>query len=386
MERDGGGKEELTPGEKSGDQVARELEERHDRARASYYRHILRGEDEAMLRRVQKIPDSWDGVTLTGRNGPLRITPEQKKRLTDIKKLKAWELKFESLNIAFLLTLEKAVYGVIAWKETGREELDEARDAAQTLILEIGGNISNFKHLLLSLAKRAISDLYYLILAHGKFSRRTGGGFEDQFGDFCRAAVERFTAYGKSLEHLEVFRKYRDRIGPFFTGSSNKQGWRINEAAVKMFLDGSTEENRSFMHALQAVVASAYRFNRQLKSDYDFLVYYNNEHDGRLFRLNFVVDSLSRKLDEKKISSRAYELFSEIRDSFIAQKKHFESRGIAGFGPGAFNYHDSLEFTHKACQIIEYHLLRTLQYDELKAFRSNYSYRIQKEYYQFHPE
>ena len=116
-----------------------------------------------------------------------------------------------------------------------------------------------------------------------------------------------------------------------------------------------------------------------LISYYSFLKYYYNETDGKMFRLNFINDSLKLKLDENKISPEVYNSYDEIRKCFIEYKYYFETTGISGFGPDKMSYYELIDFIYKVCKIIEFYYLRNMKYDILNKLRTEILYIVERE-------
>ena len=122
----------------SDERIKDTLEEKYRKAKADYYRHVLRKQDEEFINRIQKIPDDWNIFAEIRRNKNLIISETQKKRLTDIKKRKSWELKFESLNIFFLINIEETVLSCLNYRNLSEEELAETIESANHITTEFG--------------------------------------------------------------------------------------------------------------------------------------------------------------------------------------------------------------------------------------------------------
>ena len=112
---------------------------------------------------------------------------------------------------------------------------------------------------------------------------------------------------------------------------------------------------------------------------YSFLKYYYNENDGKMFRLNFISESLKTKLDDGKITREIYESYEEIRETFREYKLHFEGAGLLEFGPDEMSYVELLDLIYRVSKIIEFYYLRNMKHELLQAFRNQYFYYIEKE-------
>jgi hypothetical protein len=147
-----------------------------------------------------------------------------------------------------------------------------------------------------------------------------------------------------------------------------------------IYFDNNKTEIIVYIDNLKKIIASTNVLKNSFKQNYNFLSYYYNDSDGKLFRYNFITHTLSEKLDNKIISPDMYKLFLDIRNNFNEIRECLLSNGLAGFGPSDFNYRMLLEFLFKVCKIIEFYYLRSSKYDNLKEFRTDYAHDIEKEY------
>ncbi|HON78791.1 MAG TPA: hypothetical protein PK544_09895 [Spirochaetota bacterium] len=360
------------------------LEENYHRAKADYYRHVLRKQDEDFISKIQKIPDDWNIFSEIRKNNNIIISDTQKKRLTDIKKRKSWELKFESLNIFFLINIEETVLSCLNYRHLSEEELAETIESANHITTEFGSNITNFKHLLLSLAKRSVSDLYYLIISFRKYYYKQGFIFEKDFISFCEDAIKIVNEYSKNMTSVSVFTETRDNYKMLFPKSSNTIGWKMDEIAVKKFFEDKEEPERyQIINHFKKRVSEAILFKKKLKIDHEYVKYYYNEHDGKVYRYNFITEALKIKLHENQIQQDVFDRFENIRNSFLDIKRDFDIKGILEFGPPGFTYIDTLEFIYKCCKIIEFFYLRSMKYESLQALRTETLYSIEHEYFSY---
>ncbi|PKL40832.1 MAG: hypothetical protein CVV44_04285 [Spirochaetae bacterium HGW-Spirochaetae-1] len=362
------------------------IETSYNESIVRYYRHVLRKQDEQVLKKIQKIPDDWDEYDKTRLISDPEISEDEKKRLSDIKSKKAWELKFESLNIYYLITIENTMISCLTHKILTDDEIHEAQDSVNSIITEIGGNIKNFKHLLLSLAKRAVSDLYYLMMTFRKYYYKLNVVFDEDFLRFCDDLITFFDEYRVMTRNISGFKKTREFLSRFFPVSANKRGWNIDETALKEFFEEEIKDEARTLAELKRTISAAYLYKKKQKKDYEFIKYYYNERDGKLFRYNFVVNSLSQKLIDQKISADVFEGFKKIRENFINLVRNFENRGLQGFGSPDLSYGQLVEFIFKGSLVLEYYYLRTLQHDELQKFRNDVLHYVEEEYNQLNPD
>lgn len=360
------------------------LEDKYHRAKAEYYRHVLRKQDDEFINKIQKIPDDWNLYTELRKNNNLVITDLQKKRLSDIKRRKSWELKFESLNIFYLIHIEEIVLSCLNYRSLTEIELGEANESANHIIIEFGSNITNFKHLLLSLAKRSVSDLYYLIISFRKYYYKQGFIFEKDFITFCDDAMKIVNEYSKNMKKIGKFRETRNYLHGLFPKSSNTIGFKMDEIAVKKFFEDREEPERyQIINELKKRVREGILFKKKLKIDHEYMRYYFNEHDGKLYRYNFITEALKNKLHENKIQQEVFDRFENIRNTFLEIKIDFDMKGISGFGPPGFTYIEILEFIYKCCKIIEFFYLRSMKYESLQTLRTETLYSIENEYFSY---
>ena len=156
-------------------------------------------------------------------------------------------------------------------------------------------------------------------------------------------------------------------------------GWRIDEFALKDFIEGESRSSR--IYDFSKLLKELYEYKNRLRSYYNFLKYYYNENDGKLFRLNFVYESLKQKLDEHKITEDTFSAFENIRNSFIEYKQCFEAAGIPGFGDIDTPYIDLVHIIYKLCKILEFYYLRNMKYEMLQDLRNDYLLYTEKEIY-----
>jgi len=370
--------------EQKEDRVDNPLEEKYRKAKADYYRHVLRKRDDDLINKIQKIPDDWNNYSETRKSENLIISDSQKKRLTDIKKRKSWELKFESLNIFFLINIEETVLSCLNYRYLSSEELGESIESANHITTEFGSNITNFKHLLLSLAKRSVSDLYYMIISFRKYYYKQGFIFEKDFISFCDDSIKIINEYRKNMTMVLQFSETRNNLALLFPKSSNTIGWKMDEIAVKKYFEDKEEPERyQIINELKKRVREAIFFKKKLTVDHEYMRYYYNEHDGKVYRYNFITEALKTKLHENQITPEVFERFENIRNSFLEIKRDFDIKGILEFGPEGFTYIETLEFIHKCCKIIEFFYLRSMKYESLQTLRTETLYSIEHEYFSY---
>jgi hypothetical protein len=177
--------------------------------------------------------------------------------------------------------------------------------------------------------------------------------------------------------NIQNLLEVNEEISPLFSRSSNEFGWRMNEFAVKDYFEKSNQALK--IGGLTKIVKTAYDYKKLVLNYYSFLKFYYNENDGKLFRLNFVHESLKSKLNENNINSDVFDSYLQIKDSFTKYKNHFEVIGLLGFGSEKLAYHELLELTFKLCKIIEFYYLRNMKYDALQSFRNDILYYVEKE-------
>ncbi len=362
--------------EGAGDNDEEALYRSYIESKARYYRNILRKQDQELLKKIQKIPDSWDGYEKNGNS--LVLSSDVKKRLSDIKKAKSLDLKFEGMFASHLVQIEDILMSCLNYRYIPKERLDEAKLSADSLLPEINEHIPEFKHLLLDLAKRSVSDLYYLMIAYIRFYKKRTFSFTTDFAEFLSDSIKIFIEYERLAEMLGELIAYSNSLNRFFPMSSNVIGWRLNEFDLRDFLEDQRDTLFS-LNNLKRIATEAYNFKKKLKQDHDFITYYYNHNDGKLFRYNFIVNALSQKLQENRITSEMFEGISEIRHTFILLKQHFEKNGIEWFGPGKMRYYRLLEFLYKCCKIIEFIYLRAMEYERLQEFRDEFLLPVEKE-------
>ncbi len=350
------------------------LREIYNQSRIDYYRFVIRTEDRMIFSRLGKIPDNWDNYT--NKEG-IQLTNSVKSRLSDIKKKKSWELKLQSLYVFFVTDIENMFLSVLQQIDVEENELNDSIDSISNLILELNDEFLNFKYLLLTLAKRSISDMYYILSAYSKFFMKKNFNYEDDIKSLLSEINIIFRKYIITNHGLEYFININNEIKPLFIKSTNEIGWRMNEFAVKDYFERTNHVVK--ISELNKIVRSAYEYKKNLLNYYLFLKFYYNENDGKLFRLNFVYDSLKVKLDENKINKDVFESYQIIRESFINYKNLFEKVGLNGFGSEKMSYYELIDFIYKLCKIIEFYYLRNMKYETLQLFRNDILFYVEKE-------
>jgi len=255
--------------------------------------------------------------------------------------------------------------------------MNETIDSISNLILEIDDELLNIKYMLLTLAKRSISDFYYLISAYCKFFLKQNFNYEKNMKSCLEQIIYLFKKNNLFNKNIEIFLQTNDEISDLFNKSSNEFGWRINEISVRNYFEQSNQTVR--ITELNKIVRSAYEYKKNLLNYYSFLKFYYNENDGKLFRLNFIYDSLKFKLDENKISEDVFESYKLIKESFFNYNYQFGLVGLMGFGSEKIPYNDLLDFIFKLCKVIEFYYLRNMNYESLQVLRNDILYYIEKE-------
>lgn len=363
----------MEPGKNLKSELIR-LEKKYLQSKTDYYRFVIRNEDKTVLSRLGKIPDNWDNYI---QPEGTQLSEFVKARLTDVKKKKSWELKLQSLYIFFITDVENKLLTVFQDGNIDEEELDDTIDSVSNLILEIDDELLNIKYLLLTLAKRSISDLYYMVSAYCKFFLKRNFVYEKDIKFLLDEIIKIFKIYKNTNRYIENLLLINEEISGLFTKSTNEVGWRINESSVKIYFEKSNHASKII--ELNKIVKSAYEYKKTLLNYYLFLKFYYNENDGKLFRLNFIYESLKAKYDEKKISEDVFESFRQIREAFIRYKIQFEDIGIVGFGSEKITYFELLHLIYKLGKLIEFYYLRNMKYDALQRFRSDILYYTEKE-------
>ncbi len=352
----------------------KKLEENFFKLKMNYYRFVIRNEDKKILRKYSKIPDSWDNyIPSEG----IRLNEEIKARLSDIKKKKSWELKLESLYLFYITDIENKIISVMQQRSISDNEIDETIDSLKNMILELDDELINFKYLMLTLAKRSVSDFYYILSTYNRFFFKKNFVFEKDVKFIIDDFLVIISRHKNMEKLIKRFINCKNEIQVLFPKSSNQLGWRMNEFAVKEYLDKSRQELK--IAELNWTLKEALKYKKTLQDYYSFLKYYYNENDGKLFRLNFISESLKVKLDEGRISREVFESFEKIRESFIEYKLNFEYAGIIEFGPDEMSYLELIDFAYMVSKIIEFYYLRNMKNETLNTFRNDVLYIIEKE-------
>lgn len=350
------------------------LESKYRSAKTDYYRYVIRSEDKDMLSKMIKIPDDWEDYK--PREG-VKLTESMKKRLSDIKRKMSWELKLQSLYFIYITNIEYVILSVLQQRDIEKHELDDAADSINNISIELEDELLNIKHLLLTLAKRSISDFYYLVSAYCKFFYKKNFHYESDIRIVLNEFIKMIKQQVQSRKSIESFKKYESEISQFFQASSNELGWRLNDFFVKEYFE---KENKAMkIMEFNKLLKDLFEYKNTLRNYFNFLKYYYNETDGKMFRKNFIYESLKQKRDDKKISNDTFKTYENIRKSFIRYRTAFESSGIRVFGNHDMPYIDIIHLIYKLCKIMEFYYLRNMKYDNLQNLRNDYLLYIEKE-------
>lgn len=351
-----------------------EEEKKFLEARMNYYRFVIRNEDKSVISRLIKIPDNWQNYK---HDNNVQLTENVKARLSDVKKKMTWELKLQSLYFYSIVNIENIIISSMQQNPVDEIELQDAVDSINSIMLELESELFNIKHLLLTLAKRSISDFYYLVSSYCKYFLKRSFNFERDIRPLLSEFITIINQQYSVNKNVDMFIKLNSRISFLFEESSNALGWRMNEFAVKDYLE---KDNPFVMITEMSNIAKeAFNYKNSLKNYYYFLKYYYNESDGKLFRLNFISESLKNKLNENRISEDVFNSFEDIRLSFISYKSLFDKTGLGGFGHEKMSYFELLNFIFKLCKIIEFYYLRNMKYNALQEFRNDIYYYVENE-------
>ncbi len=350
------------------------LESGYISARTDYYRYVIRSEDKDMLSKMIKIPDNWENYTP---DSGVKLTESMKKRLSDIKRKMSWELKLQSLYIIYITSIENVFLSVLQQRHCNGHELEDVKDSLNNLNMELDGELMNIKHLLLTLAKRSISDFYYLVSAYCKFFYKKNFVYESDISNVLNEFIKIISQQDNFCISLESFIRYQSEISQFFQESSNELGWRLNEYAVKDYFEKDNKAAK--VMEFSRLLKDLFEYKSILRNYYNFLKYYYNETDGKMFRMNFIYESLRQKHDEKKISTDTFRTYENIRGCFIRYRNAFEDAGIKLFGSPDMPYTNVIHFIYKICKILEFYYLRSMKYENLQDLRNEYLVHIEKE-------
>lgn len=355
------------------DEIMR-LEKKYTSAKTDYYRFVIRSEDKDMLSRMIKIPDDW--TDYKPREG-VRLTESMKKRLSDIKRKMSWELKLQSLYVIYITSIENVILSVLQQRDIERQDLNDAIESINNLSIELDDELLNIKHLLLTLAKRSISDFYYLVSAYCKFFYKKNFQYESDIRIVLNEFIKILNQQVQFKLSIKSYIKYESEISPFFQLSSNELGWRLNDFVIKEFFE---KENKAMkIMEYNRLLKDLFAYKSNMRNYFNFLKYYYNDTDGKMFRMNFIHDSLKQKNEENKISNDTFRTYENIRSSFINYRNAFEDAGIAVFGNSEMPYIEVIHLIYKLCKIMEFYYLRSMKYDNLQDLRNTYLLSVEKE-------
>ncbi len=361
----------------------RSLENNYKQSIIDYYRGPLRKQDDAMIKTILKIPDSWDEFE---KKMSISLSDEKKKQLSYKKKSYAWKIQFEIEFISHFVNIENTLISCLTYRELEDDQIEEAKESISSILNNTDRNNINFKDLLLYFAKRAISDLYYLMTAYYKYYNKKDFNFDTDFKKFFNDLVRFFNEYKFIKKELDNFETISKEIEHYFTFNKRSVGYKIIDNKINELYSKDDIYKIRYIHNLKKLITTAFLFKKKLKSDYEFINFYYNELDGKLFRYNYILKSLSKKRAEKNTSRDIVDGFNEILKNFTRVKKTYEMNGLEDFGPDELPYSELITFLYKGSRVIESYHLRSSQYEELDNFRSTILHYVEKEYYHLNPD
>ena len=204
------------------------LFEDYRKNRIEYYREVFKKHDRLLLSQISRIPDEWNDKA-----SDITITDESRRRLCDMKKYKSWELRLEIFFMYYLVDVENYFISVLNYRSLGTEEMREALDSVNSILCETGSNLIDFSYLLLSVAKRSVSDLYYLLAAYKRFYYGKPFNFIADFEKLLAEISCIFDRYVHFSELTSAIYETGLKMDKYFIKSSNYSGWRLNDAVLR---------------------------------------------------------------------------------------------------------------------------------------------------------
>lgn len=351
-----------------------ELFENYKLRKNEYYSSLFRDQDKLLLSQISKIPDSWDN------SANQEITEESKRRLSDIKRYKAWELRLEIFYMYYLVDIEDSFLKTINCRNIDSESIEETIDSLNSILTELESNLIDFRYLLLSIAKRSISDLYYLAAAYTKFYSGREFDFESDFPLFMKEILSQFSRYKNITTTVSIFSSISSKIDVFFTKTSNYTGLRLDENYIKKN-ENTLNETNGIISDLAKMLPIAFSIKTKIKRNYDFLKFYYNKDSGRLFRYNYILENMKSKVESGRTKSEVFENFSNMRTAFCDIKYTYDMNGFEYFGFNGMQYGKLVDFIYKGSKILEYFYLRNSKYEALQDLRNSILVYIENEHH-----
>ncbi|MBP8081929.1 MAG: hypothetical protein KAZ87_01875 [Spirochaetes bacterium] len=351
-----------------------ELFENYKLKKNEYYSSLFREQDKLLLSQISKIPDSWDNSSNN------EINEESKRRLSDIKRYKSWELRLEIFYMYYLVDIEDSFLKIINCRNIDAEAIDETIDSLNSIMTELESNLIDFRYLLLSIAKRSISDLYYLAAAYIKFFTGREFDFESDFPVFMKDILSQFSRYKNITATVPLFSLISSKIDIFFTRTSNYTGLRLDENYIKKN-ESMLNEYGGLIPDLVKMIPIAFSLKTKMKRNYDFLKFYYNKDSGRLYRYNYISENMKAKAESGQTKKEIFEKFSNMRAAFCDIKYTYDMNGFEYFGFNGMQYGKLVDFIYKGAKILEYYYLRNSKYEVLQDLRNNILVYIENEHH-----
>ncbi|MBP7901939.1 MAG: hypothetical protein KA015_03880 [Spirochaetes bacterium] len=351
-----------------------ELFENYKLKKNEYYTSLFREQDKLLLSQISKIPDSWD----TSANQD--ITEESKRRLSDIKRYKSWELRLEIFYMYYLVDIEDSFLKTINCRNIDPADIDETIDSLNSILTELESNLIDFRYLLLSIAKRSISDLYYLAAAYTKFFSGREFDYESDFPVFMKDILSQFSRYKSIIASISLFNSLSSKIDIFFMRTSNYTGLRLDENLIKKN-ETMLNESNGIIPDLAKMLPIAFSIKTKIKRNYDFLKFYYNKDSGRLFRYNYILENMKTKVDTGRTKIEIFEKFTAMRTAFCDIKYTYDMNGFEYFGFNGMQYGKLVDFIYKGSKILEYFYLRNSKYEDLQNLRNSILVYIENEHH-----
>jgi hypothetical protein len=341
----------------------------------AYYRVLFQQQDVLLMSRISRIPDDWNR---SAQESPAE--DERRRRLADIKRYKSWELRLEIFYMYYLVDIETMLLRSLAYRNIPSGEIAEAIDSANSVLCEVESQLIDFRYLLLSVAKRSVCDLYYLMASYIRFFNSRQSDFVKDFIPFVEESANVFERMRKLPELIRLVADAGNKIEKYFVRSSNYTGWRLDEIAMKQ-VERTFEENTGIIADLVRILPAAYALKNRIRRDRDFLAFYYNRENGRQYRYNVVRESMLKKVHDKQTTQEIFDAFDASRQAFSVMKQQFDMCPLELFGPSAMPYGNLVDFIYKGCKVLEYFYLRKSQYEKLQNLRNDMLTYIENEYH-----
>lgn len=288
-----------------------------------------------------------------------------------------------SLTLAAALEIEHLLCASYFHQPAEEDHVTKITDASGTIQNMLTDSSENCRHMLLSLARRAASDLYYMVAARNRYYQQQEYQFSRDFPLFCNQLA---TSYSSHCMIHNIFSQNSEltaMIQETLLPASNSLGITVKDQDLRSWIPENDDDSMMLVTRLKKYMTTLFVYRNRIKDDFSFLRYYFNERDGKGYRYQFTMELLEAKKARGEISPLLPESFGHVYRTFRKLSSILMQMSLEDFGPRDFTYRQIVILVYGAAKFLEYIYLRNGNHEDLKLLRSEVYYHIEKELMQY---